>query len=183
MTIQPSDDVYRTDFVERTKKFFKKNKKYDVYGFRKGYVMDYINRRLSEWNPETTPPFYTIRFTRETFTEPSKHMDYIGPYKSHEYVKDYLRAYYDDEDRMYLVGTHGENISTIFNHPFTGHEFLGDNMEGLLTPFNMAGTTPLKLKISCRKWLMRKLPYGWQRKLRYLLGERLFARIYAWIRN
>lgn len=182
MTIQPSDDAYRLDFVEKTQQFFKKNPKYDVYGFKKGYVMDYVNMKLTEWNPTTTPPFYTIKFTRDIFTDPLKHVNFIGPYKSHEYVKDYMRALYSDE-RMFVVGTHGENISTIFNHPFAGEVFEDGFATGILGGFNMAGTTPLRLKISLRKKLLRKLPPNWQRKLRYLLGERLVNRIYQWIRS
>ena len=64
-----------------------------------------------------------------------------------------------------------------------GHEFLGDNLERVLYEFGLGGVEKLKLKVSLRKWLMRKLPHGWQRKLRYLLGEKFFARVYGWIRS
>jgi len=181
MSIQPSDDVYHTDFVRETKEYFTKNPSMDVYGYKKGYVMDYINRRLCEWNPKTTPPFYTIKFDRKVFTDPFQHIKFTGPYKSHEYVKDNMRAHYEDK-RGFLVGTHGENISTIFNHPYAGHEFLGDNIERILQDFALVGVPPLKLPPSLRKWFMRQLPYGWRRKLRYLFGERFAARIYNWIR-
>ncbi len=182
MTIQPSDDVYHLGMVDEVQKFFAENQVTQVYGYKKGFVMDYINRRLSEWNPETTPPFYTIRFPRETFANAMKHVKYIGPYKSHEYVKDFLPAYYTDE-RGFLVGTHGENISTIFNHPYNGHEYLGDNVDINLEKFGLAGVLPLKLKPSLRRSFMRMLPYGWQRKLRYLIGEKFFAKIYDSLRS
>ena len=182
MTIQPSDDVYHSGMVEEVQSFFREEKDVHVFGYRKGYVMDYVNRRLAEWNPKTTPPFYTIRFPRETFMDPLKHVDYTGPYKSHEYVKDFLRAEYV-EHRGFLVGTHGENISTIFNHPYAGHEFLGDNVDRILSAFGLQGVANLQIKTSLRKAFMRKLPHGWQRKLRYWLGERFAAKIYDFLRS
>ena len=182
MTIQPSDDCYDCRMVEETQEFFRERPSVHVYGYARGYVMDYINQRLAEWNPNTTPPFYTIRFPRETFVDPLKHLQYTGPYKSHEYVKDYLPAVYR-EVRGFLVGTHGENISTIFNHPFTGHEYLGDNIGRILRDFGLGSVAPLKVNMGFRRAIMRRLPYGWQRKLRYWFGERMFARFYNWIRS
>lgn len=182
MTIQPSDDCYHSNAVEDIQQFFSTHKDVNVYGYKKGYVMDYINGRLCEWNPGTTPPFYTIRFSRETFVEPYKHMKYTGPYKSHEYVKDFLKAEYVD-DRKFIVGTHGENISTVFDHPFAGHEFLGDNILTILKDFGLQNVGTLKLKWSFRKWFMRQLPYGWRRKVRYYLGERFGNKVYNWLRS
>lgn len=182
MTIQPSDDVYHIAAVEQIQRFFREHPETHVYGYDRGYVMDYVNRRLAEWNPKTTPPFYTIRFPRTTFVDPLKHVKYTGPYKSHEYVKDYLPAVYEPI-RGFLVGTHGENISTIFDHPYAGHEFLGGNIDYELGRFALEEVEPLKIRLSIRRWLMRQLPYGWQRKLRYLLGERFYARLYEWIRS
>ena len=83
MSIQPSDDCYWHGMVEETQQILSIHKHIQVLGYQKGYVMDYLNRRLKEWNPKTTPPFYTIRFDRDTFTNPYKHVKYIGPYKSH----------------------------------------------------------------------------------------------------
>lgn len=165
MTIQPSDDVYHTNFVQETQDYFKNND-VQVYGYAQGYVMDYINRRLSEWNPTTTPPFYTIKFDRETFVDPFKHIKYIGPYKSHEYVKNFLKADYADT-RGFIVGTHSANISTIFDHPYTGHEYLGDNVDRILNSFGLRYVGKLKISFSLMNIIFRKLPYGIKRKLRY----------------
>lgn len=178
MTIQPSDDCYHKDMVKDTQEFFRTNKDVHVYGYRKGYVMDYVKGQIKEWNPKTTPPFYTIRFPRDMFVDPLKHLKYTGPYKSHEYVKDFLPVQYMDF-RGFVVGTHGENISTVFNHPFAGEDVPRETLVG----FGLESVKNLKLKISARKWLMRKLPHGWQRKLRYWVGERFFARIYNFLRN
>ena len=188
MTIQPSDDCYHKYMVEQVQNILRSEGSTEpdlqAVGYRKGYVMDYVNRRLCEWNPTTTPPFYTIKFTKETFGmhHPLKHLEYTGPYKSHEYVKDNLKTLYLD-DRGFVVGTHGENISTIFNHPFTGHEYLGDNIEAILDDFGLKFVAPLEIRMGIRKWLMRKLPHGWQRKLRYLLGQRFYSKIYDFLRS
>lgn len=182
MTIQPSDDCYITDMVQETQDFFKKNKDIKVYGYQKGYVMDYVNRKLAEWNPKTTPPFYTISFPRDTFIDPLRHAKYIGPYKSHEYVKDFLPAIYQHK-RGFLVGTHGENISTIFNHPYASETFLPYDRDQILHDFGIEDVPNLKLKISLRKMLLRRLPHRVQRKLRYWFGEKFWAKFYKFIRN
>lgn len=183
MTIQPSDDCYHSDVVEEVQRFFASDVKTQVFGYRQGYVMDYVNRRIAEWNPKTTPPFYTIRFPRETFADPLKHLKHTGPYKSHEYVKDFLPATYTPK-RGFIVGTHGANISTVFDHPYAGHEFLGDNVEGILERFGLRGVFPLKVSWSLRSWAFHKLPYRAKRKLRYW-SERsvVFSWLYNWIRN
>lgn len=180
MTIQPSDDCYYSNMVEETQTYFKENPSMDVFGYKKGYVMDYIHWRIADWNPTTTPPFYTIKFSRETFIDPLKHLQFTGPYKSHEYLKDFMKTNYINT-RGFIVGTHGENISTIFSHPFTGYKY--DAIQSVLDDFGLLNVQPLKIKTSIRKILMRKLPHGWQRKLRYWFGERLNAKIYDWIRN
>ena len=184
MTIQPSDDVYNLGMVENVQEFFKTRPDINVYGYQKGYVMDYLSGRLAEWNPKTTPPFYTIRFPRETFADPNKHLKYTGPYKSHEYVKDYLKAYYEPEKRGFVVGTHGSNISTVFDHPYAGHEFLGSNIDWILAYFGLQGIDKLKPYRSTRSDFFNALPYRIKRKLRYW-AERgtLFSWIYNFLRS
>lgn len=181
MTIQPSDDCYHKDMVKDVQSYFASDTKTHVFGYTQGYVMDYLSGRLCEWNPKTTPPFYTIRFTRKVFTDPNEHARYIGPYKSHEYVKDFLPSIYLSF-RGFIVGTHGENISTIFNHPFAGSEFSNDTRKAILSGFGLSEIKPICLKTGFRRKIMRLLPYGWQRKLRYWLGERFYARFYDFIR-
>lgn len=180
MTIQPSDDCYHKHMVEETQQFFKDNKDTHVFGYKMGYVMDYTTLRLKDWNPKTTPPFYTIRFPKDTFVEPLKHLQYTGPYKSHEYVKDYLPALYK-EYRGFIVGTHGENISTVFDHPYTGNEYM--LKDATLNNFGLMDVMPLKIKLSVRKLLLRKLPHWLRRKLRYYLGEKIFSKLYDFLRS
>ena len=78
MTIQPSDDLYYYGMVEETHQYFKENPNMDLFGYKKGYVMDYINWKIAEWNPTSTPPFVTIKFPRGTFTDPLKHLEFTS---------------------------------------------------------------------------------------------------------
>lgn len=178
MTIQPSDDVYHKEMVEYMQKTFRDMPEMQALGFRKGYVMDYKTLQIAEWNPDTIPPFFTIKFPTAIFIDPVKHLEYSGPYKSHEYIGNKLKFGFIEE-RGFVVGCHGENISTHFNHPFKGKEVSRDT----LANFGLASIDPIKLPISIRKALMRKLPHGWQKKLRYWFGERFYARIYDFLRS
>jgi hypothetical protein len=56
MTIQPSDDVYSINLVEKVKSIFKETD-YNAVSFTCGYVMDYLTLRLAEWNPKLIPHF------------------------------------------------------------------------------------------------------------------------------
>jgi hypothetical protein len=130
MTIQPSDDMYMPNVVEETQIFFRRELRmseqksyphpmYNVFGYEKGYMINYATKEIAEYNPDTTPPFYTICFPREVFLDPTAHYQFTGPYHSHEYVGDFL-AELRSPYRAFVVGTHGENISTVWNHPYKG---------------------------------------------------------------
>jgi hypothetical protein len=177
MTIQPSDDCYEESSMQRVREEFDRDTSRQAVGFQKGYVADYAALNIAEWNPRTSPPFYTIKFDRETFLNPKQHIDYAG-IKSHEELPQRLSTAYLN-GRGYMVGTHGENISTIFNHPFRGP----DAPRAVLKRFGLADVQPLKLPISLRKKLMRRLPHWWQRKIRYIFGERFAAKIYDFLRS
>lgn len=179
MTIQPSDDCYDIHAVEEIQKTFRDNPDFQALGFKKGYVMNYLTKEIREWNPKTNPPFFTIRFPRKIFEDPRAHVEYTGPYKSHEYIGDKLKYATFNEQRGFIVGTHGENISTVFNHPFAGEKV---NIS-VLKEFGLDNVSPLEIKISLRKIIMRKLPVGWQKKLRYLFGEKFFNKFYEFIRS
>lgn len=178
-TLQPSDDCYRSDAFEGIRGMFEQTS-LDAFGFKRGYVMNYLTGELAEWNPTTNPPFFSIRFKREVFLDPLKHATFTGPYKSHEYVGDKLK-YAAIDVPGFLVGTHTENISTIFNHPFA-HP-LRENRDRVLGDFGLRDVGLLKLKPSIRKWFLRKLPPHVQRKVRYWVGERFWAKIYHALRN
>ena len=182
MTIQPSDDCYVGYMVQGLQSMFRElGDNVQAMGFKKGYVMDYNAKAVMEWNPTTIPPFFTIKFPREIFTDPLKHVDYTGPYKSHEYIGEKLK-FLPIEERGFLVGTHGENISTVYSHPFA-HSLQTEDKSEVLAAFGLTEVEPLKIPLSMRKWVMRKLPHGWQRKLRYWFGEKFYSKIYNFLRN
>ncbi len=182
MTIQPSDDCYHRETVEQIQKLFKDYKDVQAAGFTKGYVMDYTKGKIAEWNPTTHPPFFTIKFPRDTFSVALAHVDYTGPYKSHEYIGDKLK-FAEIQDRGFLVGTHGENISTIFNHPFTGKVFDEVETQKIRNLFGLSESGILKIPISIRKKIMRHFSHRVQRKVRYVFGEKFYSRIYNFLRS
>ena len=190
MTIQPSDDCYHKNAVEGIQRIFTEIPKLQAVGFSKGYICNYQTKEVKEYNPQTNPPFYTIRFKREDFTDPLRHIKYtslktdVGKYKagtplpSHEYVKDCLN-YGIINERGFLVGVHVENISTNFNNPFAGEKV----SQIVLKDFGLYDVEPIKIKFSIRKRLLRMLPHKVQRKLRYWFGEILWQRFYNFLRG
>jgi hypothetical protein len=176
MTIQPSDDCYRYDAVDMIHQALAGDAM-QAFGFAKGYIINYQTKEVSDYNPTTNPPFYTIKFKKSTFIEPQEHVVY-APIKSHEYVANHLK-YGVIDDRGFMVGCHGENVSTFYNHPFKGDKV----DQSILKKFGNEKTPPLKLPISIRKKLLRMLPHRVQRKLRYWFGELIWNRLYEYLRN
>lgn len=180
MTLQPSDDCYHFCAVEIIQSAFKHKDLHDIQalGFEKGHMINYLTKEIAEYNPTTNPPFFTIKFSRETFVDPLKHMTYTGPYKSHEYIGEKLK-YRVIKERGFLVGTHGENISTVFNHPFKGEVVSRETLKD----YGIYDVPPLKINLSWRKWILRKLPHRVQRKLRYYIGELFWNEMYNFLRE
>lgn len=191
--LQPSDDLFTKDTVEKVKKVFL-DENTEAVGYKSGYICNYNTKEVLEYTPKTNPPFFAIKFKRNVFIDPSLHMKYLSlkedmnqykkgtPYPSHEYLPKCLNMKHFD-NRGFLVGTHGENISTHFNHPYGGRKITGLELETLLDGFGIQNVEPLVLSISFRKWFMRKLPHKWQRKLRYIFGEKFASKIYEMLRN
>ncbi len=190
----PSDDLYDKHTISLFKKVFHDSPQIQAIGYKKGYICNYHTKEILEYNPNTNPPFFAARFPRDTFLDTQRHFNYIAmkrdegkykmgtPYPSHEYIPNaFHMAFF--EDRGFMVGTHGENISTHFNHPFGGRRIEGEERDQLLDNFGILKANNLKLPLSIRKKIMRRLPYRWQRKLRYLFGEKLYNRFYNFIRN
>jgi hypothetical protein len=177
MTIQPSDDCYNKDMVSHMQQVFSQTD-LTATGYKHGYLMNYTTGELKEYNPKTNPPFFTLRFPKEVFIDPLKHAKWTGPYKSHEYIGDHMK-YQQIDARGFIVGTHGENVSTHFNHPYGG----ADVPKEILNDFGLGLVEPIKIRYSIRKAIMRKLPYKVQRKLRYIFGEKFYSRIYNFLRN
>lgn len=187
MTIQPSDDCYHSGTVDELQTLFKRTD-YQAIGYKHGYIANYQTLELKEYNPLTNPPFYTVRFPKETFIDPFSHIRYTGlkgdagkykkgtPLPSHEYVEQCLK-YLQIPKRGFLVGCHGENISTHFNLPYAGQSVSKD----ILSDFGLSLVKPIKICYSIRKKLMQKLPHRVQRKLRYIFGEKIYQRLYKLI--
>lgn len=196
MTIQPSDDIYHIGAIEQIQQTFNNFYKIEGIGFGKGYICNYQTKEVREYNPTTNPPFYTIKFKKEDFIDPLKHIRFtslkrdVGKYKigtpipSHEYVGECIN-YLKLDERGFLVGTHGENISTHFDNPFAGL-LVGQEV---LKNFGIENVEVLKVPFSLRKIFFNKLPHQVKRKLRYWAGEKkwifrpLFAMIYNILRN
>lgn len=182
MTIQPSDDCYHKNTVKALQEIFETTD-FQAIGFSQGYVMNYRTKELAEWNPKTNPPFFTIKFPRDIFIDPLKHLTYTGPYKSHEYVGDKLK-YGQIPERGFLVGTHSDNISTVFDHPYTGAK-----VEDVLDDFGLENVAELVVPFSLGRIILRKLPYKVLRKLRFLAGEKkwilrpVFGLVYNLLRS
>lgn len=77
MTIQPSDDCYHSQMVEEVQTLLK-DKNTNACGYSKGYIMNYQTKEVKKYNPLTNPPFVTIKFDRETFINPLKHLLYTS---------------------------------------------------------------------------------------------------------
>lgn len=171
MTIQPSDDCYHSLFIQRINDFFDNNPDYNAVGYQGGYIMNYQTKEISEYNPNTNPPFFTIKFPKSVFIDPYKHMKYTGPYKSHEHIPDFTK-YYRYSWRGFIVGCHGENISTYYDHPFKGENI--DNPSNVQDEFGLLGAPDLKFKVGWRRWVLKKIPHPIRRKLRYWFNEKLY---------
>lgn len=175
MTIQPSDDCYDNTMVSTMQNLFQSTD-YQAIGYKHGYIMNYQTGEVAEYNPKTNPPFFTIKFPKDIFIDPFKHVEYTGPYKSHEYVGEKLK-YVQIPERGFIVGTHGENISTHFNNPYAGKQV----DRKVLDHFGLSVVKPIKLCYNLRKHIMKQLPYQVQRKLRYIFGEKIYQTIYQFI--
>ena len=116
LTINPSDDMYLFYIFDDLQRIPPSE---CAILITTGYIMNYNTKEIAEYNPDTIPPFFTIMFPRDKFLDPQKHLDYIGPYESHEYIKDYF-FFETLKCRGFVVGTHGENISTTIDHPYVG---------------------------------------------------------------
>lgn len=181
MTIQPSDDLYYNGAVANIQETFYKLPELNAVGFKQGYICNYTTKEVAEYNPTTNPPFYTIKFLKETFVNPLAHAQFtalkkdVGKYKkdtplpSHEYVGDCLRYGIISDKRGFLVGTHGVNISTAFNNPYKGAPVEKE----VLMDFGIYDVPAIKVKVSLGKKIMVKLPHKVQRKLRYWFSEKL----------
>ena len=177
MTIQPSDDLYHEQVIESLQRLFDERPEFQGAGFNKGYICNYQTKKVANYDPNTNPPFYTIKFPREVFIDPFQHLAFtslkkdVGKYKkgtpipSHEFLKDVFGDKYASiDDRGFMVGVHGSNISTTWQIPFKGELVDGKVLEN----FGIEDAKPLEIKVP----LVQRLPHKIQRKLRYWMNEK-----------
>jgi len=194
MTIQPSDDIYSINAIKILQTAFKESD-FEGSGFKNGYIWNMRTKEVREYNPQTNPPFYTIKMPRDVFIDPLAHARFTGlkkavgkykegtPIPSHEYVGDAVN-YKQIDERGFLVGCHLDNISTGFDNPYAG-----DKVSGVLKEFGLENTEPLKVDFSLGRYILSKLPHKVKRKLRWWAGEKqwifrpLFAIIYNILRS
>lgn len=167
LTIQPSDDMYLCDTAKRLRSKFSElleaepEVKRRAVGFVKGYIMCYNNKEIAEYTTNTAPPFFTILFPSEVFLDPQKHFDHIGPYTSHEFISEHMN-FIPLEGRGFVVGTHGENISTVYNHRYRGRILTSEEQESILIKTGTLYSEPLNLTSSTRlriRRLINRLPF------------------------
>lgn len=195
ITIQPSDDLYTRGAVDMIQQSFLNDMTLQAVGFDRGYIMDYVSGLIANYNPKTNPPFYTIKFEREDFLDPLKHLSFtslksqIGKYNvgtplpSHEYVASCLR-YKMIKKRGFLVGIHGDNISTVFNHPYRGQMLEAETVSLVKSSFGISKTDLLPVQsYSLRKRLLKMLSFRVQRRIRYIFGEKLWQKLYSFLRD
>src|SRR3990167_2600040 len=145
-----------------------------IKGFKKGYIIDYSTKEIAEYlctndrpvdiiekYPDTTPPFYTLVFSREEFIDPEKHFDLIKNIRSHEDVGG--RPNFEEvPGRGFIVGCHGNNISTAFNHPFKGRTLNQEEAESVMIKAGILYSKPLVFKPSKRlkvRQFLNRLPF------------------------
>ena len=189
LTIQPSDDMYLKDAQKEIQAKFREllvggDTKQSV-GWKGGYIMNYATKEIAEYSThgwktdhvstyhtDTIPPFFTISFSREEFLDPIKHYDHIGPYKSHEFIGD-VTKYTELKGRGFIVGTHGENISTTFTHRYKGRTLAKEEAEKIFVDLGIYHSEPIRIRLSFRMMIRKMInvfPFSNSlKKLYYLL--------------
>jgi len=114
-----SDDMVSKNFSELVVSKPFKNK--GALFMKDGYA--YLPEgKLADWyNPESNQN-YTIMFPVDIYFDAEKRLEYLGGLKTHEEIPILFDAE-EMPEKMYCTIIHGENISTIWEHPFRGKEY------------------------------------------------------------
>ena len=119
MTVLDSDDCFQRKMVETIKK--QKFVKNGALIVKNGYCLKM--GRVYEWLPANNPPFYTLMFSREEFTDPKEYLKRWGSFRSHEDIPK-INKTRKLPDNLYLVVMHETNRSTK-NPKRRTHPYLG----------------------------------------------------------
>ena len=103
-----------------------------------GYLYGVPSGKLAKLEPETCPPFFTLRMDGETFSNPLKFRAFWGDYRSHEDAPRVWGPHYL-ENGFYCVTTHDPklHISGQWQHPFRGRDIIGAEREEILKRFGL----------------------------------------------
>ena len=118
-----SDDMVDRKFVEILRN--KTPKEHGAYYTKKGFVYDVVGR-LADWHNPTSMSIYAITYPTKIFLDAEKHFKHQNGLSSHEQIP----KLFDAEllpDNLYCATIHGDNISTVWNHPFMGREYFIDS--------------------------------------------------------
>lgn len=142
-----------------------------IKGFVKGYIMNLATKEIAEYlgterdntyeYPDTTPPFYTMTFKKEEFLDSQRHYEAVKNIRSHEDIRNYP-GFEEQPGRGFIVGCHGNNISTAFNHPFKGRTLSKEEAENVMIKTGVLYSKPLLFKVSNRlkvRNLFNRLPF------------------------
>lgn len=164
-----SDDMYDIDAIDIIQKQpYKEN---GAIGFKQGYVFDMATAKFGEWNPKTTPPFYTIMFPWNDFFDPFAHaMRYCARFKSHEEVSKNF-DFTELKGRHYCVGIHHQNLGTLWNHPFRGAN-IGNGEQLAIEHFNFEylPRREYKATVSWLKTIFNYFPFHYLKRSKLLRG-------------
>lgn len=168
MTIQPSDDMFLSNAIETIQSYDYAEKR--ALGFTRGYIMRYDTLEVSEYNPKTIPPFFTIMFPPDVFLKPGTHFRYTGPYESHEYIKNKM-DFIPINERGFVVGTHGENISTNYNHSFRGETLNKEESERIRILTGTLFADPITVTKDTKRKIMKKILNSLPHFIQYLIVQ------------
>lgn len=114
-----SDDMVHKRFSETVqgKQFKDKGALYMTKGFAYN-----TQERVADWNNPKSNQNYTIMFPSKIYFDAQKRLEYLNGFKSHEEVPEKFNAE-QLPDGMYCTVIHGDNISTVWQHPFREKEY------------------------------------------------------------
>jgi len=130
-----SDDTVHETFSEIVcgKSFKNKGSLY----MTNGYAFD-PNGKLADWNNPTSNQNYTIMFPADIYFDSDARLNYLMGFKTHEEAP----TLFDSEklpDGLYCTLIHGQNISTLWDHPFRKGMYImrDEDMKSKLAEFGI----------------------------------------------
>lgn len=127
-----SDDMLHKDFVKLVKS--KKYRRQGALFMRRGFAYN-TQGRIADWFNPIAQQNYTIMFPEKTYFDPEKRLKYLKGFKTHEEVPKLFRAE-ELPAGMFCTVIHGDNITTIWQHPFRENEYpYEDEIKTILKDF------------------------------------------------